>query len=159
MSDTAAVNTKNLVETMEGSADQPLGLMKAKQIAGKSESFEFSFEYLEFLFAVKASADGDKTNMQVHANLGYVPYTVEGANRRVTAMEILGAAVEHMGGRVKISPQQRILLYEDYVFDEPLTPIMILTKATTFMLRAKPFLQVMARVVRPPMQQIAVTEA
>lgn len=159
VSDSAAEKTKFLVETMNGSSDQPLGLMKAKELAGKGDAFEFSFEYLGFLFAVKASADGNKTKMQVHANLGFVPYTVEGATRRATAMEILGAAAEYLGGRVKISPQQRILISEDYVFDEPLTPVLLLTKATTLMLRAKPFLQLMARVVRPPMHSISATEA
>ena len=159
MPENSALNTKSLVAAMDGRADEPLGLMKAKEISGKGDAFEFSFEYLGFLFAVKANADGQKTKMRVHANLGCVPYTAEGPSRRATAMEILGAAAEYLGGHVTISRQQRILLYEDYVFDEPLTPVLLLTKATTLMIKAKPFLQLMARVVQPPMHKIPVTES
>lgn len=154
MTQSPAQNTKSLVEKIEGPADQPLGLMKAKELAGQENPIEFSFEYLGFLFAVKASADGDKTNMRVHANLGCVPYTVESPTRRATALDILGAATEHLGGHVKITPQQRIMLHDDYVFDEPLTPVLLMTKATTLMLKAQPFLKLMARVVRPPMHPL-----
>ncbi|NQW01179.1 MAG: hypothetical protein HQ483_15850 [Rhodospirillales bacterium] len=152
MPDSSAEKTKKLVETMEGSPEQPLGLLKAKELAGKGDKFEFTFEYLGFLFAVKAGTDGQKTNMRVHANFGYVPYTVEGPSRRATAMDILGAAAEHLGGRVFITAEQRIMLIEDYVIDEPLTPVLLLTKATTLILKAKPFLALMARVVNPPVR-------
>lgn len=151
MSGHAAENTKSLIESIKKNSDEPLGLVKAQELAGKGNHFEFTFEYLGFLFAVKAAADGNKTNMQVRANLGVIPYTVEGPTRRATAMEVLSCAAEHLGGRVKISSGQRIMLSENYVFDEPLTPVMILTKATMLMLRAKAFLQLMARVVDPPM--------
>jgi len=151
LSDQPAEKTKSLIESIKKNSNEPLGLVKAKELSGQGNQFEFTFGYLGFLFAVKAVADGDKTNMQVRANLGVVPYTVEGPTRRATAMEILGAATVHMGGRVKISPAQRIMLSENYVFDEPLTPVLILTKATILMLRAKSFLQLMARVVDPPM--------
>ncbi len=151
MSENAANKTKTFIESVNSNNDRPIGLVKATELAGKGNKLEFTFEYLGFLFAVKAGTDGQKTNMRVHANLGNVPYTVEGPSRRATTMEILGAATGHMGGRVKITPQQRIMLFEDYVFDEPLTPVLILTKTTQLMLRAKPFLQLMSRVVRPPM--------
>ncbi len=150
---TSAENTRSLIDNVDKNSNEPLGLIKAQELAGKGNAFEFTFQYMDFLFAVKAQGEGDRTKMQIHANLGYVPYTVEGITRRVTAMDILGAATEHMGGRVKISPQQRIMLYEDFDFDEPLTPVLILTKVTMLMLRAKPFLTLMSRVIDPPMKQ------
>ena len=151
MSATSAENTKSLVEVLNSSTGKPLGLNKASQIAGKGSQFEFTFEYLGFLFAVKAMSHQQTTIMRVHANLGNIPYTVEGGNRRANALEILGAATIHLGGQVTVSNQQRILLQEEYTFDEPLTPVLMITKATILLVRAKPFLKLMARVVTPPM--------
>ena len=151
MSETSAEKTKSLVEIMETTDGQAIGLTKASEIAGKGSEIKFTFEYLGFLFAVKAKNRQQKTVMRMHANLGNIPYTVEGGGRRSNALEILGAATIHLGGRVSISNHQRILLQEEYTFDEPLTPVMLITKATTLMVRAKPFLELMARVITPPL--------
>ncbi len=154
-----AEKTKALIATMAGSGNREIGLDTAAEIAGKGRQFEFTFEYLGFLFAVKASAEEQRTNMFLRAHLGNVPYTAEGPIKRSNAMEVLSAATVHLGGRVKVTSHQRIILIEDYVFDEPLTPVLLLTKAATLLVQAKPFLELLSEVVHPPVQAPAPAQA
>lgn len=159
MANTPAEKTKTLIATISNSDNPSIGLDMAAEIAGKGRQFEFTFEYLGFLFAVKASAVEQRTNMRLRAHLGNVPYTVEGASKRSNAMEVLDATTVHLGGRVKVTSQQRVILMEDYIFDEPLTPVMLLTKAATLLVKAKPFLELLSEVVHPPIQSQHRTEA
>lgn len=155
MLESAAQKTKSFIDAMPSVGEGPLALGKTIEIAGKSSNkFEFSFEYLGLLFAVKASSEGQKTHMKVHAHLGNMPYSVEGSARRNNALQILDVASLHLGGRVIVTPRKRILLIEDYVFNEPLTPVLMLTKTTTLLIQAKPFLEIMARVITPPMVHV-----
>ena len=89
--------------------------------------------------------------MRVHAHLGNVQYSVEGSARRNNALKVLDVAILHLDSRIIFKPYRRIMLLEDYVFNEPLTPILMLIKIVTLLIQTKRFLKTMARVVRLPM--------
>jgi hypothetical protein len=111
---------------------------------------EFSFEDLGLLFAVKASSEGQKMHMQVYAHLGNLPYFVEGSVRRNNALKVVDVASLHLGGRVTVTSGVGIIILEDYVFDEPLTPVLMQTKIVPLLIQAKRFLEIMARIITPP---------
>lgn len=159
VSNSPAEKTKSLIENINTASNRALGLDKVTELAGKGTKFEITFEYLGFLFAVKASTHQQQTNMRIHAHLGNIPYTVEGGDRRTNAMKALESAAGFLGGRITITSQQRIMLLEDYVIDEPLTPVLMISKATILLVRAKPYLELLASVVRPPLAPRPVLEA
>ncbi len=153
MSETGAVTTKQLLETMEKVGDQPIGLGNAADLVGKSRTFNFTFEYMDFIFAVKATAENRKTHMRFHANLGYVPFTSQGAKNRSNVIGIVSLAGTMLGGKVRISPEQRIMLAEDFWFDQPLTPNLLMTKTVQLLIDAKPYLALLAESVNKPVSQ------
>ena len=89
--------------------------------------------------------------MRVHAHLGNMQYSFEGSARRNNALKVLDVAILHLDRRIIFKPLRRIMLLEDYVFNKPLTPVLMLTKIFTLLMQAKRFLETMARVIRPPM--------
>lgn len=144
MSELAASTTKDLLNVMEKVGEGPIGMGNAADLMGKSRTFDFTFEYMNFIFAVKASAENRKTRMRFHANLGYIPFSSESITHRFNAIKIVNVAGTMLGGKVHISPEQRIMLAEDYWFDEPLTPNLLITKAVHLLVDAKPYLELLA---------------
>ena len=151
----SAESTKQFLEVVDEASAGALGLNRAGELAGKSDSGEinFTFEYLGFLFAVRAAAAEQRTNIRFHANLGHMPYTGESAERRRRAMKILPIAAAALGGRVQMTPEQRILLTEEIWLDEPLTPTALISCTAKLLLLAKPYLELLDQVVSPPAGQ------
>lgn len=159
MNDRPAKKTRQLLKAMSDVAPEPLGLGKAGELAGRGAQFDFTFEYLGFLFAVKATSQEQRTNMRFHANLGYLPYTAEDPKRRLDAMRILFTAGKLLGGKVHLSREQRIMLTESLWFDEPLTPVVLVSRATQLLVQAKPVLELLSESVVPPGQRLAITRS
>ena len=153
MSDTAAINTKELLNVMTKVGEGPIGLGNFADLAGHSRTFDYSFEYLDFLFAVKASAEKQKTRMRFHANLGHIPFTSENSSRRAQVVKVINTAGANLGGKVQVSPEQRIMLVEEFWFDEPLTPNLLLTKTVELLIMAKPYLALLAEYINKPVQR------
>jgi len=151
VSEIASITTKQLLETMDKVGDQPIGLGNAADLVGKKRTFDFTFEYMDFIFAVKATAENHQTHMRFHANLGYIPFTCEGAKNRSNVIGIVNQAGTMLGGKVHISPQQRIMLAEDFWFDQPLTPSLLMTKTVQLLIKAKPYLGLLAESVNKPL--------
>jgi hypothetical protein len=152
VSETAAVTTKELLNVMTKVGEGPIGLGNFADLAGQSRTFDYSFEYLNFLFAVKASADDRKTRMRFHANLGRIPYTSESGTNRRQVVKVVNIAGSMLGGKVQVSPEQRILLIEEFLFDEPLTPNLLLSKTVALLIRAKPSLELLGECIISPVK-------
>ncbi len=143
------VATKNLLATtLAGNPD--LNAVRALAGAETSEGLNFTFEYSGYLFAVRASAGQQNTQIRFHANLGSLPYTAENSEARHHAMAVLRAASRMLGGRVRLTPQQRILLQENVTIDEPLTPVTLMSRTAMLLIMAKPYLELLTRFVHPP---------
>ena len=145
------LTTKQLLDSAGAG---PLGLEKASEMAGKGgdDGLRFSFEYGGFLFAVFATSGEQNTNMRFHANLGSLPYTAENPHDRAHAMAVLRSASKALGGRVQLTPRQRILLQENITINEPLTPAMLMSRAAKLLVMAKPYLELLSEFVHPPLE-------
>ena len=112
---------------------------------------EFTFEYLGFLFAVRMESNDHSGHMRFHADLGNLPYSAESSGKRADALAIVVAAAGRaLGGRVQTTREQRILLFEEMRFEEPLTPVVLMSSTARLLLEAQPFLELLAQVVEPP---------
>ena len=60
------------------------------------------------------------------------------------------AAGRALGGRVQTTREQRIVLFEEMRFAEPLTPVVLASGTVRLLPEAQPFLDLLAQVVEPP---------
>ncbi len=132
--------------------DVPLRLSRDGHVERLSvdRRVDFSFEYRGFLFAVRAEPAGGGVRVRIHANLGDLPYTCESADKRANALVIVKAAAEALGGRIRITPGQSILLLEDFKVDGAFEPRTVLAKTVSLLIQAKPYLELLSVVVHPP---------
>ncbi len=122
------------------------------RLARKADStrLEFTFEYRGFLFAVRTESNDHSARMRFHAHLGNLPYSAESLGKRADALAIAVAAGRALGGRVQTTREQWILLFEEMLFEEPLTPVVLMSGTARLLLEAQPFLKLLAQVVEPP---------
>ena len=122
------------------------------RLARKPDStrLEFTFEYRGFLFTVRTESNDHSGHMRFHAHLGNLPYSAESSGKRADALAIVAAAGRALGGRVLTTREQRILLFEEMRFEEPLTPVVLTSSTVRLLLEAQPFLDLLAQVVDPP---------
>ncbi len=141
------------IEATRHVEDGALGLEQVPAFRGAESgdaALEFTFEYQGFLFAVRADASDQKTNMTFRANLGSLPYTAEDPAARSNAIAVLTSATRDLGGRVHLTPRQRVILSDEITVNEPLTPIVLMSRAARLLLRAKPYLELLSAYIRPP---------
>ncbi len=115
-----------------------------------SVPLDFTFRYRGILFAVRAESEEHSGRMQFHAHLGNLPYSAESRAKRADALAIVAAAGRALGGRVQLTPEQRILLLEEMRCEEPLTPMVLMSSTVRLLLEAQPFLELLTQVVEPP---------
>ncbi len=122
------------------------------RLAGKPDSvpLDFTFRYRGILFAVRAESEEHGGRMQFHAHLGNLPYSAESRAKRADALAIIAAAGRALGGRVQLTPEQRILLLEEMRCEEPPTPMVLMSSTGRLLLEAQPFLELLTQVVEPP---------
>ncbi len=118
--------------------------------AGSDKPLKFSFQYRGVVFAGWAESDLEKGRMQLLADLGALPYTMESDFRRANALAIVREAGKALGGRVWITPHQHILLMGQEHFDSLPTPRVLIATAVRLVLEAKPFMELLSVVVEPP---------
>lgn len=123
------------------------GVLTDKRADGR---LDFGFRYRGIPFVVRAEAGDLGTDMYIVASLGNLPYSAEDPERRATALAILAAATADLGGQIRLTPKQRMELVEHVRLDVPLTPSVLLTHTARLVLRAKPYLELLALVVKPP---------
>jgi len=144
-----ASKTKALMEAAEdGVEGLPIGAMgidETGRLFRKNDDgiYNFTFAYMGYQFAVRAEAKPGRTRMRVHAFLGHLPYTAESRYLRANVRAVVESAGAALGGRIQINGQQRILLIDEFNFDQTLTPASLLTKTVTFLLQAKPYLDLL----------------
>lgn len=154
MSATAGTVTRSLVSLLDAASaggDAAVSLSSDLSQKRADRKLDFGFEYRGIPFVVRAEAKSQSTHLEIRASLGTLPYTAENPERRATALAILNAASTGLGGRVRLSREQRVILVEKFQFDEPLTPAILLTRAAELVLMAKPYLELLALVVPPPL--------
>ena len=109
-------------------------------------SLDFTFEFLGFVFAVHAETGEHHGRLRIFANLGHLPYTAEDPSRRADVSAIVTSAASVLNGRLRIAPDQRILLSDERHLDDPLTPASLLANTTGMLIEARPYLDLLAAV-------------
>jgi hypothetical protein len=120
----------------------------ARRSEGKPLAFTFSFRGV--LFAGQAESTFEKSRLRIYADLGALPYTAEARDRRWNAVAIVNSASRALGGRVRLSSQQHILLMEEKGFNAPLAPRDLVAHTVRLILEVKPYLDLLSLVVEPP---------
>jgi hypothetical protein len=120
------------------------------QRLGVDRRVDFTFEYRGFLFAVRAEPAKGGVSVRIHANLGHLPYTRESAADRANALAIVKAAAEALGGRIRITSSQSILLLEHFHVDGPFEFRAVLAQTVSLLIQAKPYLELLSVAIHPP---------
>lgn len=105
--------------------------------------YNYQFTYAGYQFAVRAETGDDGTRMRIHTILGNLPYTAESKELRANVLAIVEAASDALGGRLRVNAEQRIMLLDEFVMDEVLTPVSLFSKTVEFLLSAKPYLELL----------------
>jgi len=147
-----AGQSSDFISIIRDSTPRPLGISRSRELAGgnPTEQMEFTFTHRGFLFAVRARSHEQATEMQFRAHLGNLPYTYEDPFARINAFSVVEAAGAALGGRITLTEQQRIMLSELIIINEPLTPTLLMTKATSLILKAEPYLELLSMIITPP---------
>lgn len=144
-----ASKTKALVDSARNGVETlPIGAMgidEAGHLFRKNDDgiYNFTFSYMGYQFAVRAEAAPGHTRMRIHAFLGHLPYTAESKDMRANVRAVVEVAGAALGGRIHINGNQRILLLDEFNFDQTLTPSSLLTKTVAFLLQARPYLDLL----------------
>ena len=98
----------------------------------------------ELAFNVAVSPEGGETVCQIWAEVAYIPYTVESADRRRNALAVLRAAEGLPRARFVVEGGQKILLVADIHIDGPVTPERLIYEAVLLIQEARPYLRILA---------------
>lgn len=112
-------------------------------------SLEFTFQYEGYWFAARSTRREHDGLLQIHAVLGYLPYSFESQFLRANIMAVVRAAGRKLGGRIKVDERQRILLMDEIKVNGIMTPTVVLSRLTTALILVKPYLELL-RMIQPP---------
>ncbi len=109
----------------------------------EAKPVRFGFEAFGAKFAGEVGA---ARRLTVTTDLGAMPYTIEGRDRRIDLAHIVAEARQALiGGTIAITPQQRVVLTLVDELEAPLTPSEIITAASMLALRAQPWIALTAK--------------
>jgi len=148
--------TKSLVALLDAEAGgQGAGVTLSSDLCAKKPDrrLDFGFEYRGIPFVVRAEASNQGTDLEIRANLGTLPFSAEDAERRATALAILNAASDDLGGRFRLDNNQHVVMVDVYRLDVPLTPAVLLTRTAELVLKTKPYMELLSLVVPPPLRR------
>jgi len=103
----------------------------------------FRFGFRDIPFKCEAERRAGQPYLSLSGDLGALPYTAEGADRRRSVQTILSVATQRSGLRWTVSPQQQIEVSGALTLDGPLTGPALVTGAVTLLLRARPYLDLL----------------
>lgn len=145
--------TRKLVELSEGARVQISDdLEVSSDLMGPPphDRLDVGFEYMGIPFVVRAQSRDQGIDIEVRASVGTLPYTAENSDRRATALAILNAATGDLGGRVRLTGDQRVEIAERFRLEEALTPVELLSQTVRIVLRHKPYIELLSLVVDRP---------
>ena len=108
---------------------------------------------------MRATAVGQASQVEMRVNLGVLPFSAEDKESRTMALAILDAASADIGGNIRLDHQQRVVFVESFMTENILTPAVLMTSVAKRVLRAKPYLELLALVVPPPLSDSSVNQA
>lgn len=106
--------------------------------------FEFACEGVHYRVQVEA---GERPSVVLSADLGALPFTVEGDGVRRIACRIIASTAHLAHGQLTLTPEQFIVLHAKAPVPQPLSPDTILATVAALALTIKPYLALLAQVL------------
>jgi hypothetical protein len=125
-----------------GAVRLPLEL-DSSEILGRdgSDPVAFRFVLREVPFSCTVERPEGQPVLTLTGDLGALPYTGEGAERRRAMQAVVAAARDRSGLDWQVTPQQQIQVRSGISLPSPLTHVAMILGAVTLLLRALPFLE------------------
>jgi len=113
---------------------------------------EFAFTYVGVRFACRSELiDSDAAVLRLAGDVGPLPFSAESRRGRAAIQAIVDEAGNTLGPLFKLT-RGRIMVGGDRPLAAPITAAVLVTAVASFMLPIRPYLDILAEVVRPPMQ-------
>ncbi len=116
---------------------------------------QFDFVFADIRFACRCEdgpSDGDgEAQLKVVGDAGALPFTAESPGGRAALAAIIAAGNDHLGPVFKVT-QGRKLVGTECDLRRPVTATGLMSTVVAFVLPTRPYLDLIAEVVRPPMQ-------
>ena len=106
-----------------------------------SDPVAFRFVLREVPFCCTVERPEGQPVLRLTGDLGALPYTAEGTERRRAMQAVVAAARERSGLDWQVTPQRQIQVRGGISLPSPLTPVAMILGAVTLLLRALPFLE------------------
>jgi hypothetical protein len=131
---------QSIVATL-GGFKLPLEVDRPHVLGGSGRrSLTFRFGFREVPFVCRVERTDGRPLLRLAGDLGPLPYTAAGPDRRRLMQSVLAAAQRRSGLDWEVTPQQQIVVRGGICLDLPLTPVAMMAGAVTLLLRARPFL-------------------
>jgi type II secretory pathway component PulK len=89
------------------------------------------------------------STLQISCDIGTIPFTAEGAQRRINIMSILEATKTGSPVRTTITPQRRMELIAETRLEAPVTTQSFITGIVTLAAKARPYLDLIQMLQQP----------
>jgi hypothetical protein len=115
-----------------------------------SSPVTFTFECCGFTFVARAGRQAGSAWLEIEAELGTLPFTAQSRAARGTAIAVLIASKLTDHRYFGVGPDQRIKLSGELPLDPPLTPAVIQTGVTQFVIAVRPIVELLNEAVALP---------
>jgi len=123
---------------------------EAGALARKLAPIKFDFTWADIRFVCRCEDSGEILSLKLIGDVGPLPFTAESPGGRAALQAILDSANGVLGPIFKIG-RGRILLNHDRTMPRPLTAAALVATAAILLIPARPYLDLIAEVVRPPL--------
>jgi hypothetical protein len=129
-------------QSLIGAVGLPLELDRSDLLGRDgSDPVVFRFVLHDVPFSCTVDRPEGQPMLTLTGDLGALPYTAEGAERRRAMQAVMAAAHERSGLDWQVTPQQQIQVRGGISLPSPLTPVAMILGAVTLLLRVLPFLE------------------
>src|SRR5690606_39220508 len=102
---------------------------------------DFSFRCAGHTLSARAGRQRGGVWLEIEGGIGTLPYSVQSRAARSAAISVLIASKLTEHRYFGVGPDQRITLSGEMPLEPPLTPAVILTAVTQFVIAVRPFLE------------------
>jgi hypothetical protein len=114
------------------------------------EKLSFCFDYLGVTFNADGQRAGDRFVMTLAANLGPLPFSAESVAARHALQELVAASASAEGSIFSLADDQTIRMMQTFDLYQPVSPVLVLSVVTEFLIGVKPWLARFAEVLADP---------
>ena len=103
----------------------------------------FGFTYAGIAFEAHADRSDEQPKLSIRGQVGTLPFSAEGVQRRTDLKSIIAASNEMTGCRLTLDQRQEIWLDAAIEVETPITPTALIASAAAAIARCKPWLDML----------------